>query len=46
VIVRDAEGRQVWDNSLLARLERFWPVLRREIGVRTSLAGPSAEKEP
>jgi len=39
VIVRDAEGRQVWDNSLLARLGRFWPILRREIGDRTSLAG-------
>lgn len=45
VIVRDAEGRQVWDNSLRARLDRFWPILRREIGVRTSLAGRSAEKE-
>jgi vacuolar-type H+-ATPase subunit E/Vma4 len=38
VIVRDAAGRQLWDNSLEARLERFWPILRREIGVRTSLA--------
>ena len=31
VIVRDAEGRQVWDNSLDGRLKRFWPMLRREI---------------
>jgi len=46
VIVRDAEGRQVWDNSLAVRLERFWPTLRRQIGVRTGLAGASgAEKE-
>lgn len=45
VIVRDADGRQLWDNSLLARLDRFWPVLRREIGVRTSLAGGGAQKE-
>lgn len=39
VIVRDAEGRRVWDNSLRARLDRFWPILRRQIGARTSLAG-------
>ena len=32
VIVRDAEGRQLWDNSLAGRLERFWPALRPEIG--------------
>ena len=31
VIVRDAEGRQVWDNSLDGRLKRLWPMLRREI---------------
>lgn len=28
VVVRDAEGRQRWDNSFKARLERFWPELR------------------
>jgi len=28
VIVRDAEGRQYWDNSFKARLERRWPELR------------------
>jgi vacuolar-type H+-ATPase subunit E/Vma4 len=28
VMVRDGEGRQYWDNSFKARLERFWPVLR------------------
>ncbi|MDP2865175.1 MAG: V-type ATP synthase subunit E [Elusimicrobiota bacterium] len=28
VIVRDYEGRQYWDNSFAARLERFWPELR------------------
>jgi len=39
VIVRDAEGRQVWDNSLAARLDRFWPILRRQIGARMALAG-------
>jgi vacuolar-type H+-ATPase subunit E/Vma4 len=38
VVVRDVDGRQLWDNSLESRLERFWPLLRREIGVRTSLA--------
>lgn len=28
VIVRDGEGRQYWDNSFAARLERAWPGLR------------------
>lgn len=28
VMVRDGEGRQYWDNSFKARLERFWPALR------------------
>lgn len=37
VIVRDAEGRQVWDNRLPSRLERMWPELRRLVAVRTGL---------
>jgi vacuolar-type H+-ATPase subunit E/Vma4 len=37
VVVADAEGRQLWDNRLLARLERMWPDLRRQIALRTSL---------
>jgi len=37
VIVRDAEGRQRWDNSLAARLERLWPALRRRIAEETGL---------
>jgi len=28
VLVRDGEGRQYWDNSFKARLERSWPILR------------------
>ena len=28
VIVRDVEGRQYWDNSFKARLERRWPEVR------------------
>jgi len=39
VIVRDADGRQMWDNSFEARLQRTWPILRREIAVRSGLAG-------
>jgi len=34
VLVRDADGRQVVDNSLAARLERLWPALRLVIGAR------------
>lgn len=54
VVVRDAEGRQVWDNSLEGRLKRFWPALRRRIATHVapedaaaeSPAPPSDEKEP
>jgi vacuolar-type H+-ATPase subunit E/Vma4 len=28
VVARDAEGRQFWDNSFTARLDRLWPELR------------------
>ena len=53
VVVRDAEGRQVWDNSLEGRLRRFWPALRRRIATHVapedaaaaSPAPPSDEKE-
>jgi vacuolar-type H+-ATPase subunit E/Vma4 len=31
VIVRDGEGRQYWDNSFKARLERSWPELRGQL---------------
>jgi vacuolar-type H+-ATPase subunit E/Vma4 len=36
VIVEDADVRQVCDNGLLARLERMWPALRRQIAQRAS----------
>lgn len=36
VIIEDGDGRQVWDNSLLKRLERLWPALRRYIAVQAS----------
>jgi V/A-type H+-transporting ATPase subunit E len=44
VIVRDPDGRQIWDNSLAARLDRMWPLLRSQLanhlrlqnGVKTS----------
>ena len=31
IVVRDPEGRQVWDNSLAARLDRLWPSLRSQL---------------
>lgn len=40
-IIEDAERRQVWDNRLLARLERLWPELRRQIAVQTALVAAS-----
>lgn len=36
-IIQDREGRQIWDNSFQARLERLWPELRRQIAITTSL---------
>jgi len=39
VLVQDAAGIRIWDNRLLARLERLWPELRRQIAMQTSLVG-------
>ncbi len=39
VRIRDVEGRQAWDNSLDARLDRLWSAMRRQIAVETSLVG-------
>jgi len=48
VIVRDPQGRQIWDNSFEARLDRLWPLLRHQmadhLGLRTTTqpaGGPS-----
>jgi vacuolar-type H+-ATPase subunit E/Vma4 len=43
VIVRDPQGRQIWDNSLDARLKRFWPSLRSQIADQMGL---QANAEP
>jgi vacuolar-type H+-ATPase subunit E/Vma4 len=37
VMVQDADGLRIWDNRLLARLDRLWPELRRQIASRTAL---------
>jgi vacuolar-type H+-ATPase subunit E/Vma4 len=37
LVVRDAEGRQVWDDRLPVRLARLWPDLRRQIAVQAGL---------
>jgi vacuolar-type H+-ATPase subunit E/Vma4 len=37
VIVEDAEGRRMWDNRFLKRLERMWPELKQQIAVQASL---------
>jgi vacuolar-type H+-ATPase subunit E/Vma4 len=42
VIVRDVAGRQVWDNSLEARLERMWPLLRSQIAERLGIQSNAA----
>ena len=41
VIVQDTAGIRIWDNRLLARLERLWPELRRQIAVQNLLADES-----
>ena len=38
VVVRDPEGRQVWDNSFQARLDRLWPLLRHQMAEHVGLA--------
>jgi vacuolar-type H+-ATPase subunit E/Vma4 len=48
LVVRDADGRQFFDNSLQGRLARLWPAARREIAVRSNLiqaAGSGEEKK-
>lgn len=37
VIVRDPQGRQVWDNSFEARLQRLWPLLRHQMAEHLGL---------
>lgn len=43
VRIRDDVGRQVWDNSLLGRLERLWPAMRPQIAAQ---AFPSLRSTP
>jgi vacuolar-type H+-ATPase subunit E/Vma4 len=46
VIVEDADGRQVWDNRLAARLDRLWPQLRLHVAIRVGLAGSTPAAQP
>ena len=39
--IRDAAGRQLWDNRLPARLDRLWPELRRQLALQAKLTGPA-----
>jgi len=41
VVIQSADGLRIWDNRLLARLERLWPELRRQIALRTALVSQS-----
>ncbi len=40
-LVASADGRQIWDNRLLERLDRLWPGLRAQVAAR--LPGASAQ---
>ena len=42
LIIQDREGRQIWDNRFLSRLERLWPELRRQIAIGTLLVARSS----
>jgi vacuolar-type H+-ATPase subunit E/Vma4 len=39
-IVRDVEGRQVWDDRLAVRLGRLWPALRLPLAIGAGLVEP------
>ncbi|HNW43336.1 MAG TPA: V-type ATP synthase subunit E family protein [Elusimicrobiales bacterium] len=39
VLVRDAAGRQFWDNTFRARLERLWPELRGSLMQSLEMTG-------
>lgn len=39
LILRDAEGHQLWDDRLPARLERLWPALRLPVARGAGLLG-------
>lgn len=41
LILRDAEGRQLWDDRLPVRLERLWPALRLPLARGAGLLGAS-----
>jgi V/A-type H+-transporting ATPase subunit E len=43
VIIRDRVGRQVWDNSLQARLNRLWPELRNQLAEALGLVNDAAD---
>jgi vacuolar-type H+-ATPase subunit E/Vma4 len=44
-LLRDVEGRQIWDNRLSARLARLWPELRRQTAALTGLDAPDPQLE-
>jgi vacuolar-type H+-ATPase subunit E/Vma4 len=44
LVVRDLEGRQVWDNQFEQRLERLWPELRRQIAVQSGFVRASGSR--
>ena len=44
-VVRDAAGRQAWDNRLVARLDRQWPNLRCEVAESLALRESLTPKE-
>ena len=42
-IIEDKEGRQLWDNRFLSRLNRLWPDLRRRISLDAALVSSDAK---
>lgn len=43
LMVRGADGDEIWDNRFVQRLERLWPAMRREIALRAALVEPQEE---
>lgn len=36
VVIVDGQGRQVWDNRFIKRMERLWPEMRRQIAAEAN----------
>lgn len=45
VVIEDTDASQIWDNGLLARLDRMWPELRQQVAVEASFVATAQSGE-